>query len=86
MKIVKESKFDNGDKVRLIKDSLVSKVDTGEQIRMRKLKVNIYTSFGGTHKSVEFEIDDEVGDYEAEQMAEEIFNESVDYDYEIVEE
>ena len=30
MKIVKESKFDNGDKVRLIKDSLVSKVDTGE--------------------------------------------------------
>lgn len=30
MKIVKESKFDNGDKVRLIKGSLVSKVDTGE--------------------------------------------------------
>lgn len=53
---------------------------------MRKLKVNIYTSFGGTHKSVEFEIDDGVDGYEAEQMAEEIFNESVDWDYEIVEE
>lgn len=53
---------------------------------MRKLKVDTYTSFGGTHKSVEFEIDNEVDDYEAEQMAEEIFNESVDYDYEIVEE
>ena len=37
---------------------------------MRKLKVNIYTSFGGTHKSVEFEIDDEADDYEAEQLIE----------------
>ena len=30
MKIVKESRFNNGDRVRIVRDALVSKADTGE--------------------------------------------------------